>query len=83
MGEGRGVYRNLVEKPEGKRLLGRPRCRWEHNIKMDLHKRDVGVWTGLSWFRIQTGGWHLQMRKEIPSYKNAWNFMTSCKPVSF
>jgi hypothetical protein len=35
MGEGRGVYRILVEKPEGKRPLGRHRCRWEDNIKMD------------------------------------------------
>jgi len=38
MGEGRGVYRFLVGKPEGKRLLGRPRRRWEDNIKMDLQK---------------------------------------------
>jgi len=36
MGERRGVYRVLVGKPEGKRPLGRPRCRWEGNIKMDL-----------------------------------------------
>ena len=40
MGERRGVYRVLVGKPEGKRPLGRPRRRWEHNIKMDL--REVG-----------------------------------------
>jgi hypothetical protein len=36
MGEGRGVHRVLVGKPEGKRPLGRPRRRWEDNIKMDL-----------------------------------------------
>jgi hypothetical protein len=36
MGEGRGVYRDLVEKLEGKRPLGRPRRRWEDNIKADL-----------------------------------------------
>ena len=36
MGEGGGVHRVLVGKPEGKRPLGRPRCRWEGNIKMDL-----------------------------------------------
>ena len=36
MGEDRGVQRVLVGKPEGKRPLGRPRRRWEHNIKMDL-----------------------------------------------
>jgi len=38
MGEGRGVHRVLVGKPEGKRQLGRPRCRWEDNIKMALRK---------------------------------------------
>ena len=40
MGEGRGVHSVLVGKPEGKRPLGRPRRRWEDNIKMDL--REVG-----------------------------------------
>jgi len=40
MGEGRGVNRVLLGKPEGKILLGRPRRRWEDNIKMDL--REVG-----------------------------------------
>jgi len=40
MVERRGVYRVLVGKPEGKRSLGRPRGRWEGNIKMDL--QDVG-----------------------------------------
>jgi hypothetical protein len=42
MGEGRGVYRVLVGKPEGKRPLGRPRLRWEDNIKMDLQEVGVG-----------------------------------------
>jgi hypothetical protein len=36
MGERRDVYRWLVGKPEGRRPLGRPRCRWINNIKMDL-----------------------------------------------
>jgi len=36
MGEGRGLHRVLVGKPEGKRPLGRPRHRWDDNIKMDL-----------------------------------------------
>jgi hypothetical protein len=36
MGEERSVYRVLVEKPEGKRPMGRPSCRWEDNTKMDL-----------------------------------------------
>ena len=38
MGERRGIYRILVGKPEGKRLLGRPRHRWEDNIKVDLQE---------------------------------------------
>jgi hypothetical protein len=39
--EGRGFYRILVRRPKGKRLLGRPRHRWEDNIKMDL--REIGI----------------------------------------
>jgi len=42
MGEGRGVYRVLMGKPEGKRPLGRPRYRWEDNIKMDLQEMGGG-----------------------------------------
>ena len=42
MGEGRGVHRVLVGKPEGKRPLGRPRRRWEDNIKMDLQELGFG-----------------------------------------
>ena len=38
MGEERGVYRVLVGKPEGRRPLGRPRRRWEDNIRMDLQE---------------------------------------------
>jgi len=38
IGESRAVYRVLVGKPEGKRPLGRPRCRWEYNINMDLQE---------------------------------------------
>jgi hypothetical protein len=48
MGEGRGVYRILVENPEGKKSLGRTRRRWEDNIKTDLQKVGCGVCTGLS-----------------------------------
>ena len=48
MGEGRGVHRVLVGKPEGKRQLGRPRRRWEDNIKMDL--REVGG--GGDWMKL-------------------------------
>ena len=42
MGEGRGVHRVLVGKPKGKRPLGRPRHRWEDNIKMDLQEVEGG-----------------------------------------
>jgi hypothetical protein len=42
MGEGKGTYRVLVEKPERKRPLGRPRLVWEDNIKMDLQKEGYG-----------------------------------------
>jgi hypothetical protein len=49
MGEGRDVYRVLVGKPEGKRPLGRPRHRWEGNIKMDL--QEVGC-RGMDWIEL-------------------------------
>jgi hypothetical protein len=56
MGEGRGAYRILVGRPEGRRPLGRPRRRWENNIKIDLQEVGWGAWTGLIWLRIGTGG---------------------------
>jgi hypothetical protein len=57
MGEGRNMYRVLVGRPEGKRSLERPCCRWEDGIKMDL--REIGwggVWSGFTWLRIGTVG---------------------------
>jgi hypothetical protein len=42
MGEGRGVYRIFVGKPEGRRPLGRSRLRWEDNIRMDLREVEGG-----------------------------------------
>ena len=61
MGEDRGVQRVLVGKPEEKRPLGRPRPRWEDNIKMDL--QEVGGGRGdRSWLRIGTVGGHLWVR---------------------
>jgi hypothetical protein len=42
MGEGRGVYRFLVGNPEGRRPLGRPRRKWEDNIRMDLQEVGCG-----------------------------------------
>ena len=49
MGERRGVSRRLVGEPEGKRPLGRPRHRWEDNIKMDL--QEVGC-RGMDWIEL-------------------------------
>jgi hypothetical protein len=57
--EERGVHRVLVGKPEGKMPLGRPRRRWEDNIKMDLQDAVGVVGTGWSWLRIGMGGGHL------------------------
>ena len=52
MGEGRGVHRVLVGKPEGKRPLGRPRLRWEDNVKIDLQKvGGGGDWMELAQYR--------------------------------
>jgi len=48
-GEREGVYRVLVGKPEGKRPLGRPRLRWEDNIKMDLQEVGCG---GMDWIEL-------------------------------
>jgi hypothetical protein len=53
-----GVYGVLVGKPEGRRPLGRPRRRWDYNIKMDFQEVGCGAWTGLIWFRKGTGSWH-------------------------
>jgi hypothetical protein len=53
----RGVYRFLVRKPEGKSPFARPKRRWGDNIKMDYFQEvGWGVWTGLIWLRIGTGG---------------------------
>ena len=49
IGEKRGVYRVLVGKPEGMELLGRPRRRWEDNIKMDLQEVGCG---GMDWIEL-------------------------------
>ena len=60
-GEGRGVFRVLVGEPWGKTPLGRPRSRWEDNIKIDLQEVGWGAWIGSSWLRIGTGAGHLRM----------------------
>jgi hypothetical protein len=61
MGEERGVHRVLVAKAEGKRPLGRPRRRWEDNIKMDLQEIGVGC-----------GGWI-----ELAQDRDRWRELVS------
>ena len=84
MGEGRGVYRVLVGKPEGRRPLGRPRRKWEDNIRMDLREVGCGCadWMELAQDRDR---WRALvsavMSLRVP--KNAGNFLTNCRPVSF
>jgi hypothetical protein len=59
MWEGRGVYRDLVGKPEGKDHFVDPDVDGRIILRRIFRKWDVGVWTGLSWLRIETGGGHL------------------------
>jgi hypothetical protein len=54
--EGRGIYKVLVGRSEGKRPLGRPRHRCEDNIKMDLREIGIDGRTGFDWVRIGSGG---------------------------
>jgi hypothetical protein len=84
MGEGRGVYRVLVGKPEGKRPLRRPRSSWKDNITMDVH--EVGC-EDVDWIELthDRNRWRALvnevMNLRVPH--NGWNFLTSCKSVSF
>jgi len=68
MGKERGVYRVLVEKPKGKRPLGRPRRRWVDNIRMDLQEVGCGYvdWIGLtqdrdSWWTLVSAVMNLRV----------------------
>jgi len=78
------VYRFLVGKPEEKRPLGRPRHRWEDNIKMDLQEVGCGV---MDWIELAENRdrWRAivkaVMNLRVPY--NAGIFVTSCKSVSF
>jgi hypothetical protein len=51
-GEGRGVYRVLVGRPEGRRPSGRPKRRWEGNIKLYLREIVIDDGNGFGWLRI-------------------------------
>jgi len=57
--DGKGVCRVFMEKPERRRPLGRPRRRWEDNVKMDLPEVGRKAWTRMIWLRIGTGGGHM------------------------
>jgi len=59
MGERRGVCKVLVGKPEGKRPLGRPRCRWKDNIKMDLQEVGCGSMDWIELVHDRDSGRHL------------------------
>jgi hypothetical protein len=59
MGKERGVYRVLVGKLKRKRPLGRPRHRWWIILGWICRRGDVGIWTGLGWPMIETGGGRL------------------------
>jgi hypothetical protein len=56
MGEERNVYKILVENPEGKRPLGRPRHRWKDGIQMDLVGDWPRVWNVFKWLILGAGG---------------------------
>jgi len=55
----RGGVKGLAGETGGKEPLGRPRRRWVDNIRTDSRRWDVGIWTGLGWPRIETGGGRL------------------------
>jgi hypothetical protein len=67
MGERRGIYRVLMGKPEGKRPLGRPRHRWEDNIKMDLLEMGCG---GLDCIKLAEDG--DRWRAVVNAVMNLW-----------
>jgi len=79
MGEGSGVHRILVGKPKGKRTLGRPRRRWEDNIKMDL--REGGGSGDCMELAQDKDRWrtivNTVMNLRVPL--SAGNFLTSCR----
>jgi hypothetical protein len=81
MGEGRGVHRFLAGKTEGQRTLGRPRRRWEDNMKMDLQEVKGG--SGGDWMELAQDreSWRALV-STVVSFRlpyNAGNFLTSIR----
>jgi len=66
VGDRKGAYRVLVGRPNGNKSLGRPRCRWEDNIKMDLQEVEWGVMD--RWQELVT----VVINPQVP--KNVGNF---------
>jgi hypothetical protein len=64
-----------VGKPEGKRPMGRPRRRWEDNIQIDFQEVGCGVWTGLSWLRIETSGRTCECGNKLSGSKKCGEFL--------
>jgi len=83
MGERKCAYGILVGKPEGKRPLGKPKCRWEDDIKMDL--KEVG-WEGLHWIDLAKDRgrwWARECSNEPPGFIKYGNFLINRTPVRF
>ena len=77
MVERSGIYRALVGKPQGRIPFGRPRCRWEDNIRMDLQEMVCGTMDWIELFRDRDRWWALVnaiMGLRLP--QNARNFLT-------
>jgi hypothetical protein len=78
-GEGRGVYRVLVRRPKGKRPVGRPRCRWEDNIKLDFREIEINGanWVQLAQDRVQWQAFCEHSDEPSGSIKKAVYFLIS------
>jgi hypothetical protein len=76
MGEERGVHRVLVVKPEGKRPLGKPKRRWEDNIKMDVEEVEGGRG---DWMELAQVASTCEYGKELSGSIKCENFLVSCE----